>query len=207
MTISQPHQETIEDALSSNFHDYFPATSGNNSPNSLDDFTKYLLATLVFSPLHDNLYMEVMPAYDAIDNKLPISNYYCSTNCFASIFSITNVGFLIFLSSRGDFTETSESPTSSKFGKRHYLYHTSSGCILDSSLEAQAANMENTDNTIGPRETPITRKCTYKEFMSCQHFYFNGTEGAVGLIHWFERTESVFSRSNYTEDCKVKFTT
>ncbi|GKA47376.1 putative reverse transcriptase domain-containing protein, partial [Tanacetum coccineum] len=27
-------------------------------------------------------------------------------------------------------------------------------------------------------------------------------EGAVGLIHWFERTESVFSHSNCTEDCK-----
>ncbi|GKB04795.1 hypothetical protein Tco_0832990 [Tanacetum coccineum] len=51
-------------------------------------------------------------------------------------------------------------------------------------LEAQAANMTNTDNTnrnSGPRETPIVRKCTYKEFMSCQPFYFNGTEGAVGL--------------------------
>ncbi|GKE15180.1 reverse transcriptase domain-containing protein, partial [Tanacetum coccineum] len=33
------------------------------------------------------------------------------------------------------------------------------------------------------------------------------TKGAVGLIHWFERTESVFSRSNCTEDCKVKFAT
>ncbi|GJY47330.1 hypothetical protein Tco_0436393 [Tanacetum coccineum] len=31
------------------------------------------------------------------------------------------------------------------------------------------------------------------------------TEGAVGLICWFERTESVFSHSNCTEDCKVKF--
>ncbi|GKB73650.1 hypothetical protein Tco_0935062 [Tanacetum coccineum] len=57
----------------------------------------------------------------------------------------------------------------------------------------------------GPRETPVTRKCSYKEFMSCQPFYFNGTEGAVGLIRWFERTESVFSCSNCTEDCKVKF--
>nr|GEV65528.1 reverse transcriptase domain-containing protein [Tanacetum cinerariifolium] len=47
----------------------------------------------------------------------------------------------------------------------------------------------------------------YKELMSCQPFYFNGTKGAVGLIHWFERTELVFSRSNYTEDCKVKFAT
>ncbi|GJU26022.1 hypothetical protein Tco_1164643 [Tanacetum coccineum] len=33
----------------------------------------------------------------------------------------------------------------------------------------------------------------------------DSTEGAIGLICWFERTESVFSRSNYTEDCKVKF--
>ncbi|GJZ97721.1 reverse transcriptase domain-containing protein [Tanacetum coccineum] len=77
-------------------------------------------------------------------------------------------------------------------------------------LEAQAANMANTNNTNRnpePRETPAARKCTYKEFMSCQPFYFNGTEGAVGLIRWFERTESVFSRSNCTEDCKVKFAT
>ncbi|GJU14603.1 reverse transcriptase domain-containing protein [Tanacetum coccineum] len=77
-------------------------------------------------------------------------------------------------------------------------------------LEAQAANMANTDNNnrnTGPRETPVARKCTYKEFMSCQPFYFNGTEGVVGLIHWFERTELVFSRSNCIEDCKVKFAT
>nr|GEU83635.1 reverse transcriptase domain-containing protein [Tanacetum cinerariifolium] len=77
-------------------------------------------------------------------------------------------------------------------------------------LEAQAANMTNTDNTNTnpePRETSAARKCTYKEFMSCQAFYFNGTEGAFGLICWFERTESVFSCNNCTEDCKVKFAT
>nr|GFB34097.1 hypothetical protein [Tanacetum cinerariifolium] len=82
-------------------------------------------------------------------------------------------------------------------------------CVA-ASLEAQAANMENTNNTNRnpePRETHDVRKCTYKEFMSCQPFYFNGTEGAIGLIRWFERTESVFSRSNCTEDCKVKFAT
>nr|GEU42330.1 reverse transcriptase domain-containing protein [Tanacetum cinerariifolium] len=60
-------------------------------------------------------------------------------------------------------------------------------------LEAQAANMTNADDTNKnpePRETPAARKCTYKDFMSCQPFYFNGTKGAVGLIRWFERTES-----------------
>ncbi|GKB67634.1 reverse transcriptase domain-containing protein [Tanacetum coccineum] len=43
--------------------------------------------------------------------------------------------------------------------------------------------------------------------------YFNavylkdGGEGAVGLICWFERTESVFSRSNCAEENKVTFDT
>ncbi|GJT34603.1 reverse transcriptase domain-containing protein, partial [Tanacetum coccineum] len=73
--------------------------------------------------------------------------------------------------------------------------------------EAQAANMANNDNTTRPREAPVARQCSYKEFMSCQPINFKGTEGAVGLIRWFERTESVFSRSNCTEDCKVKFAT
>ncbi|GJZ05752.1 reverse transcriptase domain-containing protein [Tanacetum coccineum] len=77
-------------------------------------------------------------------------------------------------------------------------------------LEAQAANMANTDNTnrnTRQRETPIARKCSYTEFMNCQPFNFKGTEGSVGLIRWFKRTESVFSCSNCTEDWKVKFAT
>nr|GEX58520.1 reverse transcriptase domain-containing protein [Tanacetum cinerariifolium] len=77
-------------------------------------------------------------------------------------------------------------------------------------LEAQTANVANADNTnrnTKPREAHVARKCSYKDFMSCQPFNFKGTKGAVGLIRWFEGTESVFSRSNYTEDCKVKFAT
>ncbi|GJX14621.1 hypothetical protein Tco_0206379 [Tanacetum coccineum] len=78
---------------------------------------------------------------------------------------------------------------------------------VSAALEAQAANMANTDNTTRPREVPVARQCSYKEFMSCQPINFKGLEGAIGLIRWFERTESVFSRSNYTEDYKVKFAT
>ncbi|GKG46792.1 hypothetical protein Tco_0503989 [Tanacetum coccineum] len=75
---------------------------------------------------------------------------------------------------------------------------------IAAALEAQAATMASTNNpdrNTGPRETPVARKYTYKEFISCQPFYFNGTEGDIGLIRWFERTELVFSRSNCTEDC------
>ncbi|GKF34504.1 reverse transcriptase domain-containing protein [Tanacetum coccineum] len=67
--------------------------------------------------------------------------------------------------------------------------------------------MVNTDNTTRPREAPVARQCSYKDFMSCQPINFKGTEGAIGLIRWFERTKLVFSCSNCTEDCKVKFAT
>nr|GEU86368.1 reverse transcriptase domain-containing protein [Tanacetum cinerariifolium] len=76
--------------------------------------------------------------------------------------------------------------------------------------EAQAATMENTDNpnrNTRPRETPVAKRGNYKEFISCQPFYLNGMKGVVGLIRWFERTESVFSRSNCAEENKVTFAT
>nr|GEY86292.1 reverse transcriptase domain-containing protein [Tanacetum cinerariifolium] len=58
-----------------------------------------------------------------------------------------------------------------------------------------------------PRGIPVAKKGSYKEFINCQPFYFNGMEGVVGLIRWFERTESVFSRSNCVEENKVAFAT
>nr|GEU41751.1 putative reverse transcriptase domain-containing protein [Tanacetum cinerariifolium] len=85
--------------------------------------------------------------------------------------------------------------------------------VVDSvatALETQEATMANVDNANRnpePREAHVARKCSYKEFMSCQPFNFKGSKGAIGLIRWFERTKSVFSRSNCTEDCKVKFAT
>nr|GEV27612.1 hypothetical protein [Tanacetum cinerariifolium] len=78
--MSSPNHPTFktEDAFSSNFSDYvpaspnyFPASPGNTSPDSSNDFTKYLLATLIFSPLHNYPYMEFIQAYDTT-NELPI---------------------------------------------------------------------------------------------------------------------------------------
>ncbi|GKE05970.1 hypothetical protein Tco_1397988 [Tanacetum coccineum] len=71
-------------------------------------------------------------------------------------------------------------------------------------LEAQTAAMASASNLTG---TPAVKTGNYKEFISCQPFYFNGMEGAVGLIRWFERTESVFSRSRCAEENKVTFAT
>nr|GEZ16319.1 reverse transcriptase domain-containing protein [Tanacetum cinerariifolium] len=63
--------------------------------------------------------------------------------------------------------------------------------------------MARADNSI--REIHVAKRGNYKEFISCQPFYFNGMEGVVGLIRWFEKTKSVFSRSNYAEENKVAF--
>ncbi|GKE91421.1 hypothetical protein Tco_1572516 [Tanacetum coccineum] len=79
---------------------------------------------------------------------------------------------------------------------------------ISSALKAQAASMasdSNPNRNTGPTGTPVAKTGNYKEFVSCQPFYFNGTEGAVGLIRWFERTESVFSHSNCAEENKVTF--
>ncbi|GKB02046.1 reverse transcriptase domain-containing protein [Tanacetum coccineum] len=69
---------------------------------------------------------------------------------------------------------------------------------IAAALEAQAATMANTNRNV---------ISNYKGFMSCQPSYFNGTEGAVGLIRWFEHTESVFSRSKCVEEDRVTFAT
>ncbi|GJV14859.1 hypothetical protein Tco_1360182 [Tanacetum coccineum] len=58
-----------------------------------------------------------------------------------------------------------------------------------------------------PIEILVAKRGNYKEFINCQPFYFNGTEGAVDLIRWFERTESVFSRSKCAEEDRVTFVT
>ncbi|GJS95938.1 hypothetical protein Tco_0802906 [Tanacetum coccineum] len=102
-------------------------------------------------------------------------------------------------------TSTSEAPAMTQAAIRKLVADS-----VAAALEAQAATMANTNNpnrNTGPTGTPVARKGNYKEFISCQPFYFNGTEGAVGLIRWFERAELVFSYSNYVEENKVIFAT
>ncbi|GJZ21049.1 reverse transcriptase domain-containing protein [Tanacetum coccineum] len=102
-------------------------------------------------------------------------------------------------------TSTSTAPAMTQAAIRQLVADSVAGA-----LEAQAATMANTDNpnrNTGPRETPIAKRGNYKEFISCQPFYFNGTEGTIDLIRWFERTESVFSRRNCAEENKVTFAT
>nr|GEW52932.1 reverse transcriptase domain-containing protein [Tanacetum cinerariifolium] len=167
----------IEDAFSSNSPnytlaspDYSPASPGNTPFESTNNsYGLVPIASPTLSIFHDDPYMKVMHAYDAIiPPQVPIPS-----PIIAAIRQLIDDRVV-------------------------------------AALKAQAANMANANNTnrnLKPREVIVARKCSYKEFMSCQPFNFKGSEGAVRLIHWFEHTESVFSRSNCIEDCKVKFAT
>ncbi|GJR97755.1 reverse transcriptase domain-containing protein [Tanacetum coccineum] len=98
-------------------------------------------------------------------------------------------------------TSTSETPAITLDAIRQLI------ADLTTAMEAQTAAIASASNPNNLTGTPAVKTGNYKEFISCQPFCFNGTEGAVGLIRWFERTESVFSRSRCAEENKVTFAT
>nr|GEY36025.1 reverse transcriptase domain-containing protein [Tanacetum cinerariifolium] len=175
--MSSPNHPTsnIEDAFSSNFPNYIPASSDYvpASPgktyfeSSNNSFGLVPIASPTLSLIHGEPYMKVMHAYYA--KELPIPPPFIMPPS------------LLMPPKRNSASAASAS-------------------------EAPAMNQDAIRNH-EPREAHVARKCSYKEFMSCQPINFKGSEGAVGLICWFERTELVFSCSNCTEDCKMKFTT
>nr|GEX67568.1 reverse transcriptase domain-containing protein [Tanacetum cinerariifolium] len=50
--------------------------------------------------------------------------------------------------------------------------------------------MKEADNSI--REIPVAKRGNYKEVISCQPFYFDGTEEVVRLIRWIKKMEDKF---------------
>nr|GEZ87200.1 hypothetical protein [Tanacetum cinerariifolium] len=52
------------------------------------------------------------------------------------------------------------------------------------------------------RRAPKVRGCSYKTFMNCKPYSFNGTEGVVRLSRWFEKMESVFEIGKCGEEDK-----
>nr|GFC52339.1 hypothetical protein [Tanacetum cinerariifolium] len=80
---------------------------------------------------------------------------------------------------------------------------------VTAALAARDANRNGDDShTSGMgRHVQVAHKCTYSDFLKCQPLNFKGNEGVVGLSQWFEKMESVYSISNCTVACQVKFTT
>nr|GEU97421.1 putative reverse transcriptase domain-containing protein [Tanacetum cinerariifolium] len=66
--------------------------------------------------------------------------------------------------------------------------------------ERERVRMEAT-RAEGPVRDPVTahiaRECSFADFMKCGPTQFHGTEGAVGLVRWFEKMENTFEISEF----------
>nr|GFA08696.1 hypothetical protein [Tanacetum cinerariifolium] len=83
---------------------------------------------------------------------------------------------------------------------------------VDAAIAAEQARQANVRNEAsgsrlarGQDAAPAARECTFAGFMKCNPTAFCGTEGAVELLRWFEKTENVFGISECVEGKKVRF--
>ncbi|GKA64696.1 putative reverse transcriptase domain-containing protein [Tanacetum coccineum] len=77
--------------------------------------------------------------------------------------------------------------------------------VVEQARHANAGN--NASRSVPARgqvTAPVVRECTFAGFMKCNPDNFCGTEGAVELRRWFEKTEMTFRISECAEDKKVK---
>nr|GEZ59850.1 reverse transcriptase domain-containing protein [Tanacetum cinerariifolium] len=213
--MSSPNHPTtdIEDAFSFNFLDYtttspnyFPSSPINISPHPPNNLSKYLLALLAISPFHD------MQAYNVVANEPTIPPQDPITPPTILTPSLVLLPSLLFDPRYFFVPEELLPPKKTSTFEASAMTHAAIRKLVTDSvaiaLEVQAATMASTNNpkrNSRPRKTPVARKFTYEKFISYQPFYFNGTEGAVGIIHWFKRTKLVFSHSNCAKKNKVKF--
>nr|GEW61163.1 hypothetical protein [Tanacetum cinerariifolium] len=62
---------------------------------------------------------------------------------------------------------------------------------------ARHANVRNDDRGSGHDVTPAAHHCTFAGFMKCNPAAFCGTEGAVKLLRWFEKTKNEIQRMEH----------
>ncbi|GKA28380.1 hypothetical protein Tco_0714548 [Tanacetum coccineum] len=77
---------------------------------------------------------------------------------------------------------TSETPAITLDAIRQLIADFTAALEAQTAAMASASNPNRNTNLTG---TPAVKTRNYKEFINCQPFYFNGTEGAVDLICWF----------------------
>nr|GEV35114.1 putative reverse transcriptase domain-containing protein [Tanacetum cinerariifolium] len=226
--MSSPNHLTsnIEDAFSeyiSVVPDYSSASPGKTYSGALNNSTDVIFPTsLNFSLFHNDPYINVMNAYASFTPspipippptiKSPSSEFFLPKELLSPKKQKQDQYFQDY-----EIGESSHDSTLEQHEKQieEILNHLDElpldrierieDDVEGLALETQTATMAEADNSI--REIPVAKRENYKEFISFQPFYFNGMEGVVGLIRWFERTESVFSRSNCAEENKVAFVT
>ncbi|GJX78892.1 putative reverse transcriptase domain-containing protein [Tanacetum coccineum] len=237
--MSSPNHPTsdIEDAFSSNFPDYIPASPDyvpaspgkTYSSSSNNSFGVVPIVSPTLSLFHDDPYMKVMHAYYAKELPIPPPTIVPPSTMLSPMFNPQEFFLSEELFSRKTSLERHEEQIEEILNHLDELSldrieHIEDkieglgkgrnglpkGCLhrrapamtqaairklvadsVTTALEAQAANKANTDNTTIPREAPVARQCSYKEFMSCQPINFK-VKFATGTL-----TEEALSWWNY----------
>ncbi|GJR74549.1 reverse transcriptase domain-containing protein [Tanacetum coccineum] len=228
--MSSPNHPTsdIEDAFSSNFPDYIsaspdyvPASPGKTySSSSNNSFGLVLIASPTLSLFHDDPYMKVMHAYYAKESPIPPPTIVPPSSMLSPMFNPQEFFLpeeLLPLKKRDELSLDRIEHIEDKIeglGKGRVIIQQDFD-NLEAELQkarAQIAKLQRkqlgNNSKISLARFRIANLEQIIEDIQVRHQADKeSTEGAVGLIRWFERTESVFSRSNCTEDCKVKFAT
>ncbi|KAI3806542.1 hypothetical protein L1987_22449 [Smallanthus sonchifolius] len=71
----------------------------------------------------------------------------------------------------------------------------------------QANNYSDGSHNIQGNSGTNPPHCTFKHFNSCNPTKFFGTEGATGLLQWFESMESTFLNSDCPDNLRVRYAT
>nr|GEZ17861.1 reverse transcriptase domain-containing protein [Tanacetum cinerariifolium] len=225
----------IEDAFSStntpNYTptspNYSPASPGNTFSNPSKNLTQNLLAALAISPFHDDPYIMVMQAYNAelpiqapialppslIDtifyhlDELPLERI---EEIEDKIGGLGNGRMIIHRDFNRLKSELEEARTQIAGLQKKQMGHDDKVVLARVNISTLEMIIEDIQNLRLPNKLSkwsryeITRSELVPEkpnkSAACM-------EGAVRLVRWYERTESVFSHSKCTKDCKVKFAT
>ncbi|GKA72982.1 reverse transcriptase domain-containing protein [Tanacetum coccineum] len=232
--MSSPNHPTsnIEDAFSSNFPDYIsasldysPASPGNTYSSSLNNsFGLVPIASPTLLLFHNDPYIKVMQTYYVKESPIPPPTIVPPFSMLSLMFNPKEFFLpkeLLPLKKRGRDRSPSSTfalPQPFEIGESSHKtslerHEEQIEEILNHLDELSLSTKMGNNNKIALARFRIAnleliiediQNASQKDVNIRSTSHDSGIEGVVGLIHWFERTESVFSHINCTEYCKVK---
>ncbi|KAI3666339.1 hypothetical protein L1987_27530 [Smallanthus sonchifolius] len=110
-------------------------------------------------------------------------------------------------------TDNANNSTNTNTGNANNNNNTDLAALLTQLVsQLTQANNNNNGNASGSANTgggggANPPQCTFKHFNSCNPLKFYGTEGATGLLQWFENIEGTFLNSDCPDNLRVRHAT
>ena len=79
--------------------------------------------------------------------------------------------------------------------------------VLPNLIEMMKPSDSDDNKTPPPSLPPAPPVCTFKHFNTCGPVKFSGTEGATGLLQWYESIENTFTNNNCPNHLQKQYAT